>query len=49
MRILQDYSFGSDNPWASGQDFRNTMDIYGFNYKPHLTASSTRPIRANRS
>lgn len=29
-------SFGSDNPWASGQDFRNTMDIYGFNYKPHL-------------
>ncbi|HBH09498.1 MAG TPA: beta-galactosidase [Rikenellaceae bacterium] len=29
-------SYGSDNPWASEQDFRNTMDIYGFNYKPHL-------------
>lgn len=29
-------SFGSDNPWASEQDFRNTVDIYGFNYKPHL-------------
>ncbi len=29
-------SYGSDNPWASEQDFRNTMDLYGFNYKPHL-------------
>ena len=29
-------TFGSDNPWASEQEFRNTMDIYGFNYKPHL-------------
>ncbi len=29
-------SFGSDNPWASEQEFRNTMDVYGFNYKPHL-------------
>ena len=29
-------TFGSDNPWASEQDFRNTMDVYGFNYKPHL-------------
>ena len=31
-------TFGSDNPWASEQEFRNTMDIYGFNYKPHLYA-----------
>ena len=29
-------TFGSDNPWASEQEFRNTMDVYGFNYKPHL-------------
>ena len=29
---------GSDNPWASEQDFRNTVDVYGFNYKPHLYA-----------
>ena len=29
-------TYGSDNPWASEQDFRNAMDIYGFNYKPHL-------------
>ena len=31
-------TFGSDNPWASEQEFRNTMDVYGFNYKPHLYA-----------
>ena len=31
-------TFGSDNPWASQQDFRNTADVYGFNYKPHLYA-----------
>ena len=29
---------GSDNPWASEQDFRNAVDAYGFNYKPHLYA-----------
>ena len=29
-------TIGSDNPWASEQDFRNTVDVYGFNYKPHL-------------
>ena len=29
-------SFGADNPWASEQEFRNTIDVYGFNYKPHL-------------
>ncbi len=32
-------TFGSDNPWASEQEFRNTMDVYGFNYKPHLYAT----------
>ena len=31
-------SFGADNPWASDQEFRNTIDVYGFNYKPHLYA-----------
>ena len=31
-------TFGSDNAWASEQEFRNTMDVYGFNYKPHLYA-----------
>ena len=31
-------TFGADNPWASEQEFRNTMDVYGFNYKPHLYA-----------
>jgi len=29
---------GCDNPWASEQDWRNTVDVYGFNYKPHLYA-----------
>ena len=29
-------TFGSNNAWASEQDFRNTIDIFGFNYKPGL-------------
>jgi len=29
-------TLGSDNPWAAEGDFRNTVDVYGFNYKPHL-------------
>lgn len=29
-------TIGNDNPWAAEQDFRNTVDVYGFNYKPHL-------------
>ncbi|MBO7071739.1 MAG: beta-galactosidase, partial [Bacteroidales bacterium] len=29
---------GNDNPWAAGQDYAGTIDIYGFNYKPHLYA-----------
>lgn len=42
-------SIGSDNPWASEQDFRNTVDVYGFNYKPHLygrfiAANPGRPV-----
>ena len=31
-------TFGSNIAWASEQDFRNTMDIFGYNYKPHLYA-----------
>lgn len=27
---------GNDNPWASTQPYAATIDIYGFNYKPHL-------------
>ena len=27
---------GNDNPWAAGQDYASTIDVYGFNYKPHL-------------
>jgi len=27
---------GCDNPWAATQDWRNVMDVYGFNYKPYL-------------
>ena len=27
---------GNDNPWASGQAYSGTIDVYGFNYKPHL-------------
>ena len=29
-------SAGNDNPWASGQGYAATIDVYGFNYKPHL-------------
>ena len=31
-------TFGSNIAWASEQEFRNTMDVFGFNYKPHLYA-----------
>ncbi len=27
---------GNDNPWAAGQPYAATLDVYGFNYKPHL-------------
>ena len=27
---------GNDNPWAAGQPYALTLDVYGFNYKPHL-------------
>lgn len=27
---------GNDNPWAATKAYAATMDIYGFNYKPHL-------------
>ena len=27
---------GNDNPWAAGQGYASTLDVYGFNYKPHL-------------
>ena len=27
---------GNDNPWAATQDYAGTIDVYGFNYKPHL-------------
>ena len=29
---------GNDNPWAATQDYAGTIDLYGFNYKPHLYA-----------
>ena len=29
---------GNDNPWASTQPYAGTLDVYGFNYKPHLYA-----------
>ena len=29
---------GNDNPWAATQPYAATMDVYGFNYKPHLYA-----------
>ena len=29
---------GNDNPWASSQPYAATLDVYGFNYKPHLYA-----------
>jgi len=31
-------SAGNDNPWASSQPYAATMDVYGYNYKPHLYA-----------
>ena len=27
---------GNDNPWAASQAYAATIDVYGFNYKPHL-------------
>ena len=27
---------GNDNPWAASQGYAATLDVYGFNYKPHL-------------
>ena len=27
---------GNDNPWAASQAYAGTIDVYGFNYKPHL-------------
>ena len=27
---------GNDNPWSATKAYTATMDIYGFNYKPHL-------------
>ena len=27
---------GNDNPWAAFQPYAETIDVYGFNYKPHL-------------
>ena len=27
---------GNDNPWAAFQGYASTIDVYGFNYKPHL-------------
>ena len=32
-------SAGNDNPWAASQPYAATMDVYGFNYKPHLYQS----------
>ena len=29
-------SAGNDNPWAASQPYATTIDVYGFNYKPHL-------------
>ena len=29
---------GNDNPWAASQPYAETIDLYGFNYKPHLYA-----------
>ena len=30
---------GNDNPWAASQPYAGTIDVYGFNYKPHLYRS----------
>ena len=32
-------SAGNDNPWAAGRGYAATMDVYGFNYKPHQYAA----------
>ena len=32
-------SAGNDNPWAANTAYASTMDVYGFNYKPHLYAT----------
>ena len=29
---------GNDNLWAASQDYTRTVDVYGFNYKPHAYA-----------
>ncbi|MBR6884073.1 MAG: hypothetical protein IKN06_14040 [Bacteroidales bacterium] len=29
---------GNDNPWAASQPYAETIDVYGFNYKPHQYA-----------
>ena len=29
---------GNDNLWAASQDYVRTVDVYGFNYKPHAYA-----------
>lgn len=29
---------GNDNPWGAFQPYHETVDVYGFNYKPHLYA-----------
>ena len=31
-------SAGNDNPWAASQGYARTIDVYGFNYKPHQYA-----------
>ena len=31
-------SAGNDNPWAASQGYAETIDAYGFNYKPHQYA-----------
>ena len=31
-------SAGNDNPWAASQGYAKTIDVYGFNYKPHQYA-----------
>ena len=31
-------SAGNDNPWAASQGYAKTLDVYGFNYKPHQYA-----------
>jgi beta-galactosidase len=30
---------GNDNPWAASQPYAGTIDLYGFNYKPHQYAA----------